>query len=125
MQTKISPQNDKLSIRSTVMEDDMRRRGKEDNHEFVPVPGKVRASLPKQCRLKAVDIISAPVAAARVRTGISDRQAVHILAATRVDDAKVNDIALLRSNVQRARKKRRSEKQLISKKHSKSTGSSF
>src|SRR6218665_3912757 len=77
MQTKISPQNDKLSIRSTVMEDDMRRRGKEDNHEFVPVPGKVRASLPKQCRLKAVDIISAPVAAARVRTGISDRLVVH------------------------------------------------
>ena len=33
---------------------------------------KVRASLPKQRRLKAVDIISPPVAAALNRTGISD-----------------------------------------------------
>ena len=55
---------------------------------------KMRASLSKQ----------RPVAAVLNRTGISGRQAVHILAATRVDDIKANDIALSRSSVQRARK---------------------
>ena len=49
-------------------------------------------------------------------TGIGDRQAVHILAALRVDDAKANNIALLRSNVQKARKKQQSGKAAYMKK---------
>src|SRR5271163_1660113 len=48
---------------------------KEDNNQFVPVPGKLRASLPKRQRSKSFDIVS-PLVAALDRTGTSNRQAV-------------------------------------------------
>ena len=83
---------------------------KEDNNQFVPVPGKSRASLPKRRRSKSFDIVSPLVAAALDRTGTSNRQAVYILAATKVDDVEARGITLSRSSVQRARKRHRFEK---------------
>ena len=83
---------------------------KEDNNQFVPVPGKSRASLPKRRRSKFFDIVSPLVAAALDRTGTSNRQAVYILAATKVDDVEASGIALSRSSVQRARKRHQFEK---------------
>lgn len=83
---------------------------KEDDNQFFPVPMKSTSILPKRRRLKAIDVVSPLVASALDRTGISDRQAVHILAVTRVGDAEAKDIALSRSSVQRARKKHRSKK---------------
>src|ERR1700761_3322615 len=92
---------------------------KEDGNQFFPVPMKSTSILPKRRRLKAIDVVSPLVASALDRTGISDRQAVHILAVTRVGDAEAKDVALSRSSVQRTRKNIDPKKQLISKKASK------
>ena len=58
------------------------------------MPTKLTSILPKRRRLKSMDVVSPLVASALDRTGISDRQAIHILAVTRVGDAEAKDIAL-------------------------------
>ena len=73
---------------------------KEDNNDFFPVPMKVITSMSKQSCLKTIGTISPPVAAALDRTGINDRKAVYICAATRVDNVKANGTDFKMTNPQ-------------------------
>ena len=70
------------------------------------IPGSSRSSPSK--RAKAADVVTPAVAAALDRTGVSNYQAVHILAATSASAGQAN-ISLSESSVRRQRDRHRSE----------------